>query len=327
MRNFVFALVPFAAPVSPAALLAGAVFAAMSSATGQQVNDARFDFSNSHPAFAVASGPRVCMDEAHHNAHTATGLYAPFATILRSDGFRVSRFAQSLSREALETCDILVLGSGRAGSAQSADFWSYPHASAYTREEVGAVVRWVRSGGALLFVWDHAPAAGTAAGLASLLGVQTLDAWADATPRGMYPEIFRRADGLFANHIILRGRSPREQIDSLATHGAGAFFPSRWIQPLLVYGREATAWVRLGDMGQGIPDIPEADWPRFDIHGWLLAGTREWGRGRIVFLGDSTACTAQLYGPESLPIAMSHPSGRQNAQFCLNLVRWLGRAL
>lgn len=304
-----------------------AIFAATSFASGQQVNDARFDFANAHPTFPQGNGPSVCIDEAHHNVHTEPQLYAPFARILRSDGFRVTRFAQSLTSEALVTCNILVLGSGRATSAQSADFWSYPHASAYTLREVDAVVRWVRTGGALLFIWDHAPAAGAAAGLANLLGVQTLDAWADATPQGRYPEILRRVDGLLADHAILRGRSRSEQVDSLATHGGGAFFPSRSIQPLLVYGREATAWVRLGDMGQGLSGIPEAEWPRFDIQGWLLAGTREWEQGRIVFLGDSTACTAQLYGAESTPIAMSHPSGRQNPQFCLNLIRWLARVL
>ncbi|HWO89633.1 MAG TPA: hypothetical protein VNL98_10845 [Gemmatimonadales bacterium] len=304
-----------------------AIFLATSYASGQQVNDARFHFANPRPAFPQGEGPSICFDEAHHNSHTLSQLYAPFASILRSDGFRVSRLSRSLSSEALDTCHILVLGSGRARSAQSAEFWSYPHPSAYTREEVDAVVRWVRSGGALLFIWDHPPAAGAAAGLANLLGVQVLDAWADATPRGAYPEVFRRTDGLFADHVILRGRSPMERIDSVATHGAGAFFPSRSIQPVLVYGGEASAWVRLGDLGQGIPDIPEAEWPRFDIQGWLLAGTREWDQGRIVFLGDSTACPAQLYGSESTPIAMSHPSGRQNAQFCLNLVRWLARAL
>lgn len=304
-----------------------AIVAATSFASGQQVNDARFDFQNARPAFPRDSGPTICIDEAHHNVHTVSQLYAPFAGILRSDGFRVSRFAQSLTSEALNACNILVLGSGRATSAQSVDFWPYPHASAYSPREVDAVVRWVRSGGALLLIWDHAPATGAAAGLANLLGVQTLDAWADATPQGRYPEIFRREDGLLADHAILRGRSRTEQIDSLATHGGGAFFPSRSIRPVLIYGREGTAWVRLGDMGQGLSGIPEAAWPRFDIQGWLLAGTREWEQGRIVFLGDSTACTAQLYGADSIPIAMSHPSGRQNPQFCLNLIRWLARVL
>lgn len=286
-----------------------------------------FVFANAAPAFPHGEGPRVCIDEAHKNVHTMSQRYAPFAEILRSDGFRVTGLTQSLSREALESCNIVILGSGRATSGQSSEFWAYPHASAYKRSEVDAVVRWVRSGGALLFVWDHAPAAGAAAGLANLLGVQTLDAWSDVTPQGRYPEVMRRADQLLSDHPILQGRSRTEQIDSLATHGGGAFFPSRLIRPVLTYGRDATAWVLLGDMGQALAGIPEAEWPRFDIDGWLLAGTRDWDQGRIVFFGDSTLCTAQLFGPEATPIAMSHPAGRQNAQFCLNTVRWLARVL
>jgi hypothetical protein len=300
---------------------------AQSSAAAQQINDAGFRFENISPAFSRGTGPRVCIDEAHHNVHTIARLFAPFAELLRSDGFRPSAFTQAISDEALIGCDILVLGSGRALSGQSADFWVYPHASAYARSEADATVRWVRNGGALLFLWDHAPAAGAAAGLAALLGVQTLDAWSNVTPQGQYPEILRRADRLLADHPILHGRSPTELIDSLATHGAGAFFPSRWIRPVLSFGRGATAWVYLGEMGQELPDIPEEEWPRFDIEGWLLAGTREWGRGRIVFFGDATACTAQLYGSEAAPLAMSHPAGAQNPLFCLNMVRWLARVL
>jgi hypothetical protein len=301
--------------------------AAPSIVLAQQVNDPRFRFANADPVFPKGEGPRVCVDEAHHNVHTISQRFAPFAEILRSDGFRPVAFTQPLRAVALGTCDILVLGAGRATSGQSPEFWAYPHPSAYARSEMDAVVKWVRDGGALLFTWDHAPAAGAAAGLANLLGVQTLDAWSDMTPQGRYPEIVRRADRLFIDHPILRGRSRTEQIDSLATHGGGAFFPSRWIQPVLTYGREATAWVLMGDMGQDLAGIPESEWPRFDIEGWLLVGSRDWGQGRIVFLADSTLCTAQVHGQEATPIAMSHPAGAQNAQFCLNMVRWLGRIL
>ncbi len=299
---------------------------APSSATGQQVNDSAFRFENPDPAFPLGNGPRVCVDETHHNVHSLGRLFAPFVSVLRSDGFRPQRFTQAISRETLEACAILILGSGRAGP-QADDLWAYPHASAYSRAEMNAVVRWVRSGGALLLFWDHAPAAGAAAGLAALLGVQLLDAWADQTPQGNYPEIVRRADGLMADHLILRGRRPSERIDSIATHGAGAFFPSAWIQPVLLFGPRGTGWVFLGDMGQALPEIPEQEWPRFSIEGWLLAGTRQWGAGRIVFFGDVTLCTAQLYGPAAIPLAMSHPSGAQNPLLCLNMVRWLAGAL
>lgn len=296
-------------------------------AQAQQINDPAFRFDNPHPAFALGKGPRVCIDEAHHNSHTISRLYAPFAAVLSSDGFRLAAFTTSISPENLKECEILILGNGRSSDPRAADFWAYPHTSAYSRVEINALIRWVRSGGSLLLIWDHSPTAAAASGIAALLGVQPLDAWADATPQGKYPEMIRRSDNLVADHPIIRGRSSVERIDSLATHGAGAFFPSRAVEPVLLYGQGATAWVRLGDMGQGISNVPEDEWPAFNIRGWLLAGTRTWGSGRVVFLGDSTACTAQLYGAGRTPIAMSHPAGAQNALFCLNTVRWLARIL
>lgn len=296
-------------------------------ALGQQVNDPSFRFDNPNPAFALGHGPRVCIDEAHYNAHTMSQLYAPFAAVLRSDGFRPSAVTEPISTDGLRDCEILILGSGRSTNPLASDFWAYPHPSAYSRAEIDVLIRWVRGGGALLLIWDHSPAAGAAGDIAAIFGVQTLDAWADATPQGNYPEIVRRSDHLVADHPIVRGRSPREQIDSLATHGAGAFFPSKLIEPVLLFGQGATAWVRLGEMGQGISDIPEAEWPAFNIQGWLLAGVRRWGSGRVVFFGDSTACTAQLYGASRIPLAMSHPAGAQNALFCLNMVRWLAGIL
>jgi hypothetical protein len=130
-----------------------------------------------------------------------------------------------------------------------------------------------------------------------------------------------------ADHAILRGGRPGERIDSLATHGAAALCPSQTIRPLLLFGPGATGWIFLGETGQNLPEISEEEWPRFDIEGWLLAGTREWGAGRIVFHGDATTCTAQLHGADAVPIAMSHDAGAQNPLFCLNLVRWLAGAL
>jgi hypothetical protein len=296
-------------------------------APAQQINDSSFQFHNPNPAFAPGHGPRVCIDEAHNNSHTLSQLYAPFAEVLRSDGFRPRAFTEAISIEGLSECEILLLGSGRATKPGASEFWAYPHASAYSRAEIDALIRWVRGGGSILLIWDHSPATGAAAGIAAVFGVQTLDAWADATPQGNYPEIIRRSDQLVADHPIVRGRSPHERIDSLATHGSGAFFPSTAVEPVLLFGEGATAWIRLGDMGQGISSIPEEDWPAFSIRGWLLAGARRWGSGRVVFFGDSTACTAQLYGATRTPLAMSHPAGVQNALFCLNMVRWLADKL
>ena len=298
-------------------------------AASQQINDPGYRFDNSDPVFERDHGPSVCVDEAHHNVHTVNGLYAPFAEVLRSDGFRPRSFSQAISRLALDDCDVLILGNAQVADPDpdSPDFWRYPHASAYSSAELDAVVGWIREGGAVLLFADHSLGAGAAGGMTALLGVQSLDAWATNTPRGNYPEMFRRGDGLLMDHPILRSRTPRETIDSIATNAGGAFFLSEWVEPLIVFGAGATGWVMLGEMGQDLRGIPEEEWPKYDIEGWILGGTRDWGEGRFVIFGDVAACTAQLYGPESSPVGMNHSAAEQNALFCLNMVRWLARAL
>jgi len=74
-------------------LLAGLVgFAYWYDNVGQQ-SDAGFDTrvkSPAYPAGGRSSHPKVLIDGAHRNFHTATGKYKPFAELLRSDGYAVA---------------------------------------------------------------------------------------------------------------------------------------------------------------------------------------------------------------------------------------------
>ena len=45
--------------------------------------------------------------------------------------------------------------------------------------------------------------------------------------------------------------------------------------------------------------------------------------GRVVFLGEAAMFSAQVSGPERNPMGMNDPRAPQDAQFCLNVVRWL----
>lgn len=73
--------------------LAGLGVAAMVSiatlSPGQRVADPDFNTRVTQPAY-TSDGPRVLFDEAHHNIHTASGLYKPFADLITSDGYRVT---------------------------------------------------------------------------------------------------------------------------------------------------------------------------------------------------------------------------------------------
>ncbi len=75
------------------ALLAVVVIA-VTSARAQQVPDTAFKPPIAKPAYAAGKGPRVVIDGGHHNFHTVDGRYAPFANLLRRDGYRLSVPAQ-----------------------------------------------------------------------------------------------------------------------------------------------------------------------------------------------------------------------------------------
>lgn len=292
--------------------------------SAQQAADENFHFANANPAFPPGEGPRVCMDLAHNNFQSAErnpGAYKPFADLLRADGYRVRDSLQKFTAEMLVDCDILVIADA-TGDDNLRD-WAFPHPSAFTRSEIEVLYQWIRNGGGLLLIADHAPTLGAAADLGTMLGVVMLDGYARLRP-GPGPDVFSRESGDVLDHAIVRGRSETERVDSVATFTGHPFQASRDWSPLLKFGPEATAYVHLGF---NFPDLPRELWPRFSIGGWLHAATRRLEKGRVVLLGEVSICTALRLGEERHPVGMNHPSAAQNAQFCLNSVRWLSGRL
>ena len=96
----------------------------------------------------------VFLDEAHHNFHTATGRYKPFADLIGSDGYQVTPNKQTFSKETLKGCDVLVISNALGAAAMGSPEASNP---AFTEDECDAVRDWVRAGGNLLLIADHTP--------------------------------------------------------------------------------------------------------------------------------------------------------------------------
>jgi hypothetical protein len=291
----------------------------MPTALAQQVADIEFRFPNPRPAYAAGQGPRICIDAGHNNYHVER--YKPFANLLSSDGFRVREISQKFNADALAACDLLVTV-GPLGDRNRGD-WSFPHVPAFTRDELETLIDWIRSGGGLLFIGDHSPFPAAASDLGTMLGV----VMADGTARlrsGPGPDVFTRADGNFLDHPILLGRTESERIDTVVSVVGMAFRPSREWSSLLQFGAESFVLVNLD---QNFLDLPRDQWPAFSITGWSHAAARKLGSGRVVWLGEFTICTALRAGQERVPLGMNHPAATQNAQFCLNIVRWLSGIL
>jgi hypothetical protein len=303
----------------------------------QQAPDSAFRFPIPTPAFTAGAGPVVCIDGGHHNFHTMDGRYLAFAHLLQDDGYRVRAYEDRFGEGALRECHVVVIANAVAEA--NAEDWTHPHASAFANEEISALLDWIRGGGALLLIADHAPFAGAAADLALLLGVQVFDGYVGAGVFGerddealgrtaeqygasvedlrrSYPEL-----GDLGSHVILRGRRPEETIATVVTFTGQAFQPARGVEPLLVLGPAAEGMTPFGaNGGTGAQGVASS---RFPLGGWLQGAAVRVSEGRVVVLGEAATCTSQLVGPQRLPMGMSVPFARQNAQFCLNIVRWL----
>jgi hypothetical protein len=136
-------------------------------AFAQQQGDPEFDTSVARPAYKK-DGPRVMFDEAHHNFHTSDGRYKPFVDLLMNDGYNVIRNRQPFVKTRLSGFKILVIANA-LGAEEDDDKGA--DSSAFTDEEIAAVADWVKDGGALLLIADHAPFGGAASSLSKRFGV------------------------------------------------------------------------------------------------------------------------------------------------------------
>src|SRR6266478_6015088 len=75
----------------------------------QPVPDTEFKPPIEKPAYSQGAGQVVMIDEAHHNWHTATGRYLPFADLLRRDGYVVQASKSPFDQEQLQGGRILVI--------------------------------------------------------------------------------------------------------------------------------------------------------------------------------------------------------------------------
>ncbi|MCW4460272.1 DUF4350 domain-containing protein [Sphingomonas sp. BT-65] len=299
----------------------------------EQLVDPDFHASVTTPAYA-ADGPRVIIDESHDNFHTASGQYAPFAALLRADGYTVVPGRAAFDAGSLAGAKVLVIAN--AGSPRGQDTIR----SAFTAAEIDAIDQWVRAGGSLLLIADHAPFGLAAEQLATRLGVRFGKGWAfeRAKAGGLTSQIvYSRGNDRLGDHPILKGRSAGEAIGTVKSFTGQSLigppgsiallrFPAEaWEAPdrALLDGSDA-ALRATKSSAPGMPKGVEA------IGGRAQGVAFAHGTGRVVVLGEAGMLSAQLVrlgpGRPQLRIGMN-VEGLDNRQFALNVMHWLSRAL
>ena len=302
------------------ALLRGGPMATVQPAQGAQgggqMADPNFDARVAKPAYGK-KGPKVLFDEAHNNFHTASGRYKPFADLITNDGYQITPNKQKFSAETLKGFDILVIS-----NALGAPRMNQPEASnpAFTDEECDAVRDWVKAGGALLLIADHAPMGSANQVLGQRFGVDmskmfTIDNQ-NYDKEGDNPGfiIYTRESGRLADHSITRGRNDSERVNKIiAFTGQSLKGPP-----------DSIFFMKLSDTAQDV--MPGPDNKPVSAAGRAQGLVISFGKGRAVVLGEAAMLSAQITGPNQMKFGMNR-SGIDNRQLALNIVHWLSGLL
>lgn len=310
-----------------AAAAAGGLFAA-TGARAQQMADPHFDGRVPRPAYAK-DGPRLVIDEAHANFHTADGRYRPFADLMRGDGYRVERGTRRFDAAALAGTGVLVIAN--AGSPNAAEDAVKP---AFDEAECDAVAEWVRGGGSLLLIADHAPFGVAAQNLARRLRVSMGQGWAfdrgDGPGKITSQLEFSRENGLLGDHAILRGRDATEAISKVKSFTGQSLVAPEGATVLLKLSptaREAPSRAALDASAEAAKTGgPGASVP---VGGRAQGLAMTFGKGRAVVLGEAAMLSAQVVRfPDGGEVRIGmNTRGYDDRQFALNVARWLSRAL
>lgn len=307
-----------------------------------QETDLAYDTSVVHPAYTVRH-PAVLIDAAHRNFHTPATGYRPFAGLIASDGYRIATNERPFSAATLAGHDVLVIAN--AGTPEAGGSGDAP---AFTDEECRAVSDWVRGGGALLLIADHAPFGTAAEPLARAFGVEmskgvTADRdHADPETGNASFILYRRDDGRFGSHPILDGRDASERIGQVMTFSGQSLRGPRDSVVLLSLGENARdraqpsqaevqtaiAAARESARREGRA-APVAIPMTLQNAGTSAAGRAQalafrFGRGRVVVLGEAAMLSAQRVSGRAF--GMNRP-GIDNRQFALNVMHWLSGLL
>jgi hypothetical protein len=260
----------------------------------------------------------VLFDEGHRGFHSISTTFAPFATLLRGDGWSVESSTGTFDAGVLSRARILVIANAIA--ANNVNNWTLPTPSAFSAAEIAAIRDWVASGGSLLLIADHMPFPGAAGDLAAVFDIRFSNGFAFDPAQIVLPSTcltesqvhqFRKSDATLREHAITNG------VDSVGTFTGSAFQTGSTATPLMVFGPGAvsiepvTAW-----------QFPSST-PRVAVSGWFQGAVLEYGEGRVGVFGEAAMFSEQTCGAGT-PMGMNSPAAQHNRRFVLNVIRWLG---
>lgn len=279
----------------------------------QPIVDTTFSVAIERPMFAPGNGPKVLVDEAHNNLHKKEGGFFAFTRMMEADGAVVESNEMKFTSDVLEGYDILVIVNALHDS--NVGNWRNPCPSAFTENEILAVEEFVRNGGSLLFVADHMPYGGAAQDLGKAFGLDWNNGFVIQSGQHWPPSLFSRSKGMVKDSPVTTEGEYSESINEIASFTGSVFKVPGNAVSFMVY-----------DNSHGVL-MPDVAWQfsnatkNFNSEGWVQGACLEYGKGRIVFLGEAAMITAQLR--DNTKIGMNSPDAPENPQLALNIFRYL----
>lgn len=279
---------------------------------GQQVADPNFQPGRVARATFTRKHPKVLLDEAHHNFHTAGGRYQPFVQLITADGYKVTPNKEKFSAALLQGYDILVIANA-LGEERGL--------SAFIDDECDAVRNWVEAGGSLLLIADHNPFGAAAKTLSMRFGVEMSTGhtgdrtnYDKTVPGALGQLVFARENGLLTNNAITKGRNATERVNRVITFtGQSLSIP-----------KYSIAFLKLSDSAFDV--LPSDETKEHSAMNRAQGVALKFKKGRVVVLGEAAMLSAQLSAKEHKPMGMNYPN-IDNQQLALNIMHWLSKKL
>jgi hypothetical protein len=265
----------------------------------------------------AAGGPVVTIDASHHNASDPHwwGRYWPFAKLLRSDGYEVRMSEGRFDAAALADSRVLVIANASGGAKPQFFGINSPFgregdrgAPAFTAAEIAAVKDWVQQGGALLLIVDHAPFGAANRQLAAAFGVRMGGGFVEVPNELSDPLLFSRGNGRLGQHPILDSGDGGARIERLETFTGQSLQGPPGATVLMALPAKSEEYADHGGELKPVPALP--------AQGIAF----EFGRGRVVVLGEAAMLTAQVSRGEAFGM---NARRNDNERFALAILHWL----
>jgi hypothetical protein len=241
-------------------------------------------------------------------------------------GDRPTPNREPFSAATLKGYDALVIANAMGDDPEKGNDESVAR-PAFTAEEIDAVHAWVRQGGALLLIADHAPFGSAAAALGKGFGVDMSQGYACDSLHaylGSATNIeFRRDKGTLGEHPIMNGRGEKDRVNHVVAFTGQSLLGPKGSTPLMLLSEASfdlpMAAMQLSDRpGEMMKQAKPA-------RGRAMAVAMQVGKGRVVVQGEAGMLAAQLIvrpGHEAFKFGMNQ-EGLDNQQYALNEMRWL----